>query len=59
MVHFRILSEDGYAQESAFADGTRVVANFSRNAIGDMPGIDPEVIARVKILGPESWKAVE
>jgi hypothetical protein len=51
MVHFKILSEDGYLQESAFADGTRVVANFSRDFAGNVPGVDP--------VGPESWKAVE
>ena len=28
MVHFRILSEDGYVQESAFADGTHVVDSW-------------------------------
>jgi hypothetical protein len=59
MVHFRILSEDGYAQETAFADGTRVVANFARNSIGEMPGIDHAVIDAVKTLGPESWKVVD
>lgn len=34
MVHFKILSEDGYVQESAFAAGTHVIANFSRDVYG-------------------------
>ena len=50
MVHFKILSEDGYVQESAFADGTHVVANFSRDIRGDneTDGNGP--------LMPESWR---
>jgi hypothetical protein len=59
MVHFKILSEDGYVQESAFADGTRVVANFSRDFVGEVPGIDHKVIKGIETLGPESWKIVE
>jgi hypothetical protein len=55
MVHFKILSEDGYVQESAFADGTRVVANFSRDFAGSTPGVDHRVIADLPALGPESW----
>jgi hypothetical protein len=47
MVHFRILSEDGYVQETAFADGTRVIANFSNSVRGGIPGIDP--------LQAENW----
>jgi hypothetical protein len=67
LVHFKILSEDGYVQETAFADGTRVVANFSRNFTGEAPGIDhkrvnPPASGRVKgieTLAPESWRVVE
>lgn len=51
MVHFKILSEDGYVQESAFADGTRVVANFSRDTRGE------EESGPGGPLGPESWRA--
>jgi hypothetical protein len=58
MVHFKILSQDGYVQETAFADGTRVVANFSRDFVGSMPGVDHTVIKGVETLGPESWAVV-
>lgn len=50
MVHFRILSADGYVQESAFADGTRVIANFSRDTLGELPGVGA--------LPPESWQVL-
>jgi hypothetical protein len=56
MVHFKILSEDGYIQESAFADGTHVVANFSRDFAGSMPGVDHKIIDGIDRLGPESWQ---
>ncbi len=49
MVHFAILSEDGYLQESAFADGTRIVANFSGRLAAPVAGIGP--------LRGESWAA--
>ena len=55
MVHFKILSEDGYVQESAFADGTRVVANFSLDFVGEVPGIDHKVVKAAGTLAPESW----
>lgn len=48
MVGFEILSEDGYVQQSVFADGTRVVANFCNQVRGDIPGIEP--------IQGESWK---
>jgi len=57
MVHFRILSDDGYVQESAFADGTRVVANFSRDVVGGTRGIGHVVVDGVDSLMPESWQA--
>jgi hypothetical protein len=52
MVHFRILSEDGYVQESAFADGTHVVANFSRDVRGE-----DETGGRGPLM-PESWQQI-
>ncbi len=55
MVHFKILSEDGYVQESAFADGTRVVANFSQDVVGGACGIGHVVLEGVDSLLPESW----
>lgn len=48
MVHFRLLSDDGWVQETAFADGTRVVANFSR----DVRRVEAEGVEAVM---PESW----
>ena len=59
MVHFKILSEDGYVQESAFADGTRVIANFSLDFVGEVPGIDHKVVKSAGTLAPESWAVVE
>jgi hypothetical protein len=60
MVHFKILSEDGYIQESAFTDGTHIVANFSRDVAGPAPGGfyrgEPHVSSS---LMPESWQVVE
>ena len=56
LVHFKILSDDGYVQESAFADGTRVVANFSQDFVGEVPGVDHKVIKGIDRLGPESWQ---
>jgi hypothetical protein len=58
MVDFRILSEDGYVQETTFADGRRVVANFSRDFVGEIPGIDHKVVPGIKTLGPESWQVI-
>jgi hypothetical protein len=57
MVHFRILSENGYVQETAFADGTHIIANFSHDHVGEMPVIDRKAIAGAETLGPESWQA--
>jgi hypothetical protein len=59
MVHFRILSEDGYVQESAFADGTRIVANFSRDVYGGRAGIGHVALEGLDSLMPESWQVVE
>ena len=56
MVHFRILSEDGYVQESAFSDGTRIVANFSRDVIGGTRGIGHVVLGGVGSLMAQSWR---
>ncbi len=55
MVHFKILSADGYVQESAFADGTRVIANFSRDVVGGERGIGHVIMEGVDSLLPESW----
>ena len=61
MVHFKILSEDGYVQESAFADGTHVVANFSRDFAGSEPGVDHVVVPGlasvpgIMPVRPEGW----
>lgn len=59
MVHFKFLSEDGYLQETAFADGTRVVANFSRDFYGAEPGVDHVEAPGIDCLAPESWKSFE
>jgi hypothetical protein len=59
MVHYKILSEDGYVQESAFAAGTRIVANFSRDVYGGTRGIGHVVLDGIDSLMPESWKIVE
>jgi len=59
MVHFKILSEDGYVQESAFSDGTRVVANFSRDVIGGARGIGHVVLEGVDSVMPQSWRVVD
>jgi hypothetical protein len=56
MVHFKILSENGYVQETAFADGTRIIANFSQDHVGEMPLIDRQAVAGAETLGPESWQ---
>ena len=47
MISHRFLSEDGNVQETIFSDGTRIVANFSGEQRGGIPGIDP--------LQAESW----
>jgi hypothetical protein len=59
MVHFKILSDDGYVQESAFADGTRVVANFGLDFVGDVPGVDHRVVNGAGLLEPEGWRVAE
>ena len=56
MVHFKILSEDGYVQESAFADGTHVVANFSLDVVSSDKSNAPKIVAGAGILQPESWR---
>jgi hypothetical protein len=56
MVHFKILSDDGYVQESAFADGTHVVANFSLDFVGSEKGIDHKLVAGAGVLQPEGWR---
>lgn len=58
MVHFRFLSEDGYVQESAFADGTRVVVNFSREVVGRDRGGGHVALEGIDSLAPESWQIV-
>jgi hypothetical protein len=55
MVHFKILSEDGYVQETAYADGTRIVANFSRDVVGSTGGLAQAVVSGVDSLMGESW----
>jgi hypothetical protein len=52
-------NEDGYVQESAFADGTRVIANFSRDIVGGTQGISHTVLEGIDSLLPESWVVVE
>ena len=56
MVHFKILSEDGYVQESAFADGTRVAANFCQDFVGSEKGIDHKIVPGAGVLPPEGWR---
>jgi hypothetical protein len=58
MVDFKILSDDGYVQTSTFADGTRVVANFSRDIVGERGGIGHRFVDGVDTLMPESWQAM-
>jgi hypothetical protein len=41
MTDFEILSEDGWVQRSAFADGTEVVANFGHVPRSDIKGVEP------------------
>ncbi|WP_168120475.1 hypothetical protein [Paenibacillus sp. HB172176] len=48
MVDHRILSEDGNVQESVFADGTRIIANFAGDLRSNLPGIEP--------IQAESWR---
>jgi len=59
MVHFKILSQDGYVQESAFADGTQIIVNFSRDCVADFSGSSCKNISQVAPLGPESWQVVK
>lgn len=59
MVHFKMLSEDGYVQETAFSDGTRVIANFSPNVCGEERGIDHKIVKGIDSMMPESWKIAE
>lgn len=48
MTDFEFLSEDGWVQRTAFADGTTVVANFGCNLRSDIAGVEP-------IMG-QSWR---
>lgn len=57
MVHFKILSEDGYVQESAFADGTHVVSNFGLDFVGDEAGFDYKAVKGAGMIEPEGWRA--
>jgi hypothetical protein len=59
MVHFKILSEDGYIQESAFADGTHIVANFSLDFVGSIPGIDHKILHGIEPVEPEGWREMK
>ena len=49
MTGHRLVSENGAVQETVFADGTRVTANFSNVSLPGPSGA---------VLGPESWEAV-
>lgn len=51
MIHFKILTEDGNVQETTFADGTTIIANFSSAIRSDITGYDP--------LPAESWREVK
>ncbi|NLU43025.1 MAG: hypothetical protein GXX08_12585 [Firmicutes bacterium] len=59
MVHFDFLSDDGYVQETAFADGTRVVANFSRDVYGNTPGFGYLLTRGVDCIQGERWKVTD
>ncbi len=48
MTDFEILSEDGWVQRSAFADGTEVTANFGYVLRNDVEGIEP--------IGGHQWR---
>ena len=50
MIDFRFLSEDGGVQQTIFADGTRVVANFTACEFKD---------GEIGSVGPESWKVLD
>jgi hypothetical protein len=58
MINFEILSDDGYVQATTFANGTRVIANFSRDVVGRTQGIGHVVLDGVAALMPESWQVV-
>ncbi len=58
MVDFKILSEDGYLQQSAFADGTGIIANFSRDFYSSTRG-PCQYAEGIGTIGPESWKIVK
>ena len=59
MVDFEILSEDGYVQATTFSDGTRIIANFSRDVYGGTRGIGHVVLDGVDAIMPESWQVVD
>ena len=46
LVSFELLSDDGWLQSSAFADGTRIVANLSDR---------PREVPGAGTLGPDTW----
>jgi hypothetical protein len=46
LVSFELLSDDGWLQSSAFADGTRIVANLS-----DLP----REVPGAGTLAPDTW----
>jgi len=50
MTDFNFLSNDGWVQQTTFADGTKVTANFSNMIENNIP--------EVGTLMPHSWKAV-
>jgi hypothetical protein len=51
MVGFKFLSDDGWVQETTFADGTRVLANFSHQVVRNVPDVG--------MMMPESWVALD
>lgn len=52
MVDFKFLSDDGYVQQTTFADGTRITANFSL----DFVNIEKYMPDSDGTLQPESWR---
>lgn len=58
MVDFKMLSSDGYVQQTTFSDGTRIIANFSRDIYGGNKGIDQVMLDGIDSIMPESWALV-
>ncbi|QPC84166.1 hypothetical protein G4Y79_07280 [Phototrophicus methaneseepsis] len=56
MVDFEILSDDGYVQQTTFADGTRVTANFSLDFVNTEKYLSPQTSSADHVLSPESWR---